>query len=213
MPRRGESAEIGIFVLLDHLQWSALVSSEQTYSEQELLLQLREGNEKAFTEIYYLYWKLMFYVASNKLNSPHDAEEVVQEVFADLWRRRDAVRIDVSLKAFLAAAVKFQVYTLIAKRHRESEKKVVLEGASESPALPDEQLHLKALSEQFYDLTQQLPEKCRLVYRLSREEGLSNREIAGKLDISEKTVESQMTKALKKLRGGLKLLFTQIFSF
>lgn len=189
------------------------MSTEQTYSEQELLLQLREGNEKAFTEIYYLYWKLMFYVASNKLNSPHDAEEVVQEVFADLWRRRSEVRIDVSLKAFLAAAVKFQVYTLMAKRHRETEKKALLEQVRISPTLPDEQLHYKGLYEQFYDITQQLPEKCRLVYRLSREEGLSNKEIAGKLSISEKTVESQMTKALKKLRAGLKLLFTQLFSF
>ncbi|WP_164974205.1 RNA polymerase sigma factor [Filimonas effusa] len=189
------------------------MSTKQENSEQELLLQLREGNEKAFTEIYYLYWKLMFYVASNKLNNPHDAEEVVQEVFADLWRRRAAVRVDVSLKAFLAAAVKFQVYALMARRYRESEKKAQLEVVQQTTPSPDEQLQLKFLYEQFYDLTQQLPEKCRLVYRLSREEGLTNKEIAGHLDISEKTVESQMTKALKKLRGGLKLLFTQLFSF
>lgn len=175
------------------------------YSEQELLSLLKEDSDTAFTQIYYQYWKLLFAVAANKLDSTTDAEEIVQEVFADLWRRRHEIRIEQSLKAYLATAVKFQVYTLLARRHREAQRQA---GIQDTWAIaPDDVFRQKELQEQLYHITQELPDKCRLVYQLSREAGLSNKEIAAKLDISEKTVENQMTKALKRLRGVFRIFF------
>lgn len=174
------------------------------YSEHELLSSLREDSEAAFTQIYYQYWKLLFAVAANKLDNIADAEEIVQEVFADLWRRRHEIRIEQSLKAYLATAVKFQVYTLLAKKHREAN---ALPDPEVWATSPDDTFRQKELQEQLYQVTQELPDKCRLVYQLSREAGLSNKEIAAKLDISEKTVENQMTKALKRLRTVFRIFF------
>ncbi|BAV05102.1 RNA polymerase sigma-70 factor, ECF subfamily [Filimonas lacunae] len=186
--------------------------TKQTNNEQELLHQLALDNEAAFTEIYHQYWRLLFSVAANKLGSAVDAEEMVQEVFADLWRRRRELRIDISLKSYLAAAVKFQVYTFMSKKHRQEQHHAAYAQPDIQTITPEEELHSKQLLQQLYDITLQLPDKCRLVYQLSREEGYSNKEIAEKLSISEKTVESQMTKALKRLRGGFKLLFTYLLS-
>lgn len=177
------------------------------YSEHELLSLLREDSEAAFTQIYYQYWKLLFAVAASKLDNVTDAEEIVQEVFADLWRRRRDIHIEQSLKAYLATAVKFQVYTMLAKKHREATRQEGSPAPDSWAMAPDEAFRQKELQAQLYQLTQELPDKCRLVYQLSREAGLSNKEIAAKLDISEKTVENQMTKALKRLRTVFRIFF------
>jgi RNA polymerase sigma-70 factor (ECF subfamily) len=172
-----------------------------------LLSSLREDSEAAFTQIYYQYWKLLFAVAVNKLDNTSDAEEIVQEVFADLWRRRHEIRIEQSLKAYLATAVKFQVYTLMAKKHRDATRQEGSPTPDNWALSPDEEFRQKELQEQLYQVTQELPDKCRLVYQLSREAGMSNKEIAAILDISEKTVENQMTKALKRLRTVFRIFF------
>jgi RNA polymerase sigma-70 factor (ECF subfamily) len=171
-------------------------------------------DEAAFTEVYHHYWKLLFSVAANKLGNLADAEEVVQDVFADLWRRRADIQIDHSLKSFLAAAARNQVFSRMARRHRE------LLGTSEwlhtqdHPSLSAEQpLQVKELHDQVAGLAATLPERCRLVYKLSREEGLSNKKIAVSLNISEKTVESQITKALRIIRTGLHFLWSGILVF
>lgn len=177
------------------------------------MLQLRENSEIAFTAIYHQYWRLLFSVAANKLDNVADAEEIVQEVFADLWRRRGEITIELSLKSYLAAAVKFQVYSFMARRARDIQKQADYPLAGALAFSPEEQLHRKELQQQLYDITLQLPDKCRLVYQLSREEGLSNKQIAEQLSISEKTVESQITKALRRLRSGFKSLLFTVFSF
>lgn len=189
------------------------MSTKQAYSEQELLLQLRENSEAAFTAIYHQYWRLLFSVAANKLDNTTDAEEIVQEVFADLWRRREGITIELSLKSYLAAAVKFQVYSFMAKKAREAQRQAAFPVEETTALSPEEQLYRKELQQQLYDITLQLPDKCRLVYQMSREEGLSNKQIAEQLSISEKTVESQITKALRRLRSGFRSLLFNLFSF
>jgi len=187
------------------------MSHQPGHIESELLLKIAQGNEYAFTEIYHRYWKLLFSVAANKLNNLADAEEVVQDVFADLWRRRSSINIHQSLKSYLAAAVKFQVYSLIYKRYRQRHFEEMLQQNASTISHVEEQYNLKVLQEQLQQTTAQLPERCRLVYELSREAGLSNKEIAQSLNISEKTVENQMTKALKHLRTSLKSFFSFLF--
>ncbi len=91
--------------------------------DNELIDLMKTDDSLAFTEIYNRYWKLLFSVAGNKSDNLADAEEIVQEVFFDLWKRRKTISIQLSLKSFLAAAVKFQVYSGLAKKHRESMRK------------------------------------------------------------------------------------------
>lgn len=174
-------------------------------------MRMSADDEAAFTEIYHHYWKLLFSVAANKVGSLADAEEVVQDVFADLWRRRADIRIEHSLKSFLAAAVRNQVFSRMARRHRELTEGSEWLQTQDQPAPSAEQaLHLKELHDHVSGLAASLPERCQLVYRLSREEGLSNKTIAVTLNISEKTVESQITKALRIIRTGLHFLWTSM---
>jgi len=184
---------------------------QRGHIDNELLREMAQGNETAFTEIYHQYWKLLFSVAANKLNNLADAEEVVQDVFADLWKRRAEIDIRQSLKSYLAAAVKFQVYSLLYKRHRQRAFEQSLQQDTSATSHVEEQYNLKVLQEKLQQTAAQLPERCRLVYELSRDAGLSNKEIAQSLDISEKTVENQMTKALKSLRTSLKAFFPFLF--
>ena len=185
------------------------------HMDNELLRKMAQGNETAFTEIFHQYWKLLFSVAANKLNNLADAEEVVQDVFADLWKRRAEIVIQQSLKSYLAAAVKFQVYSLLYKRYRQRNYEQSLQQDTSVTSYRvnavEEEYDLKVLQEKLQQTAAQLPERCRLVYELSREAGLSNKEIAQSLNISEKTVENQITKALKSLRTSLKSFFSFLF--
>lgn len=172
-----------------------------SHTDEQLFSLLQDGDEAAFTEIYRRYWKLLFTVAANKTGVLADAEEIVQEIFADLWKRRAVISIRHSLKAFLAGAVKFQVYIYFDKQHRQRDfQQKAIPGTSHVEPYCD----YKALEEQLQQATAQLPERCRLVYELSRNEGLKHKEIARTLNISEKTVENQITKALKHLHAALR---------
>lgn len=181
------------------------------YIESEWLRKLAQGDEVAFTEIYHQYWKLLFSVAANKLDNLMDAEEVVQEVFADLWKRRAEVNIQLSLKSYLAAAVKFQVYSLLHKKYRQRLHEQGMQEVASTTSHVEEQYDLRELQQQLNQTVAQLPERCKLIYELSREKGFSHKEIAQTLDIAEKTVENQLTKALKHLRTSLKSFFSFLY--
>lgn len=187
------------------------MSHQSDHIDNELLRKMAQGNETAFTEIFHLYWKLLFSVAANKLNNLAEAEEVVQDVFADLWKRRAEIEIQQSLKSYLAAAVKFQVYSLLYKKYRQRNFEQSFQQDPSAISHVEEQYDLKVLQEKLQQTAAQLPDRCRLVYELSREAGLSNKEIAQSLNISEKTVENQMTKALKSLRTSLRSFFSFLF--
>ena len=119
----------------------------------------------------------------------------------DLWERRTSIEIHTSLKYFLSTAAQYQVMNFLAKKHRVLN--VELNDDRISSNAPDSFIEFRELQHQIEETVAMLPEKCRLVYRLSREEGLNNRAIAQKLGISEKTVENQLTKALSRLRNRL----------
>jgi RNA polymerase sigma-70 factor (ECF subfamily) len=171
--------------------------------EKEVLSRLNKGDENAFTQIYHCYWKPLFYLAANKLHSMTEAEEIVQEIFLDLWRRKDTIVLTGCLSSYLAVCVKYRIINALAKRslHQQYQQQNQTETFSYSPA--EEMLDFDILKEKLEKETRRLPEKCQLVFRLSREEGYSHKEIGAKLCISEKTVEAHVTKALRLLRAGL----------
>ncbi|HEY0298314.1 MAG TPA: sigma factor, partial [Arachidicoccus sp.] len=93
------------------------MSSYSTYDDAQLLELLKESNEAAFSEIYYRYWDLMFSLAANKSGSNEDAREIVQDVFVSIWNRRAELKINYSVKTYLAAAIKLKVYSFLAKEY------------------------------------------------------------------------------------------------
>src|SRR5690606_5910871 len=89
-------------------------------SDDELLALLRNGDDKAFTEIFDRYWKPMLFVAGKKLGNLEEAEDIVQELFVSIWSRRERLEINTSLGGYLAASTKYMVTKALASRLKKS---------------------------------------------------------------------------------------------
>jgi RNA polymerase sigma-70 factor (family 1) len=187
------------------------MKSYSSYQDHLLLKLLTKGNEDAFTEIYNRYWEKLFSVASNKVKDLSLAEELVQDIFLDLWKRRSTINITGELSAYLAVAMKYKVINAWVKQGRAEAFTQHASGFSMTDDSTREQLSFEELKDRLAVLVGKLPEKCQLVYRLSREVGLSQKQIAGHLDISEKTVESHISRAVKSIQSGLD--FILLFHF
>jgi RNA polymerase sigma-70 factor (family 1) len=181
-------------------------------TDEQLVARLTGSDEAAFRMLYDRYWQRMLVKAYTRLGSHADAEEVVQDAFINLWKRRARLSLRHSFHTYIAAVVRYEVMARVALnkhgRHAALEDQH-LESLSDDATR--QWLAFDDLAEEIEKAVQALPEKCRLVFRLSREEGLSEKQIAGKLAIAPKTVEAHMTKALKSLRTALNhLLFSAL---
>jgi RNA polymerase sigma-70 factor (family 1) len=182
--------------------FALLMALYDTLPDVELTALLRDGDHMAFNQIYERYWQTLYQTAYNLLKDNDGAHDVLQEIFVWLWTNREHQLTD-SLQPYLRAAVKYQVAKLV--RH-EKVKAAFYDRtvASYQPSPPgDQDYEIRELQAIITAFTQSLPDKAREIYRLSREELLTNKEIAIRLNISEKTVENQMTINLRKLRRGL----------
>lgn len=178
------------------------------YSDFELLDLLRSGDKDAFAEIYNRYWKSIFTVATNKIGHFEEAEEIVQDIFISLWNRREEIIINSNLNAYLSVSAKYRVIKVLAKRNQHN--KYVVDSQNILPITAnstDDWFEFTELRSRLEVLVANLPEKCRLVYKASREDGYSQKQIAQEFGISEKTVEAHISKALKSLRTGLGQIF------
>lgn len=163
------------------------------------------NNEIAFRNIYATFWKKMFAIAYSRLNDKQEAEDIVHDVFVSLWANRNKVQI-LSLEHYLATAVKNLVFTKLKKRGSERTyfKSVCMK--VEAEPLIENTIHNKRILEQLQGEIEALPEKCKQVFKYSRNNGMPVKQIAQQLCISPKTVENHLNKALKHLR-----LVTQTF--
>ncbi|MCX2483816.1 RNA polymerase sigma factor [Pedobacter sp. MR2016-24] len=172
------------------------------FTDQQLADLLRSDNEPALKFLYDKFWEKLFYTAAKRLNDEDEAEEAVQDIFVNLWRRRHTLQIKVSFESYLAGAVKFEV---LKKRAAMSRKDNVLSdiiAQTTGAAHNDSNLYdLHLLEEELLQTVNSLPEKCQLVFVMSRKKGLSNKQIASDLNISEKAVEKHITTALKVIKG------------
>jgi len=180
------------------------VKNLSALSDEQLVDLLKSGGHDAFTEIYNRYWDKLYAVAYNRLADELEAEEAVQNIFLSLWKRRESIGLTHSLATYLSVAVKYRLLTRLAQIKKEKERSLQLKlAAVEGRETTAEWLDEKELKARLQQHINALPEKCRIVFLLSREQGLSNALIAEELNISEKTVEGHITKALTSLRGSL----------
>lgn len=168
-------------------------------SDSKLLDLLQESNEQALAEIYERYWSKLYLQAYNIIRDRQISEDIVQEVMVQLWIRRSVHKIE-SLKAYLYTCIRYQVFkALPLARH----KVAALPPAFAVVNDTDSQLITKDLQRLLDDAVAQLPVKCRDVFNLSRKDHLSTKEVALRLGISPKTVENQLTIALRRIRFAL----------
>lgn len=171
-------------------------------SDDELIINLRKGDERAFTEIYNRYWEKLLAIGYHFTHLKQDAEDIVHEVMIGLWSRKDEINVQ-SLNAYLGTAVKFAVFKKISRDRIRRELLKKIPTALHSTDTEDK-LEARFLEEYLKGVVEHLPQKARLVFTYSRDADLSITEIGGRLDLSPKAVEYHMTKALKSLREALK---------
>ncbi|RZK27287.1 MAG: RNA polymerase sigma-70 factor [Flavobacterium sp.] len=176
-----------------------------SYTDSELATLMAEGDDMAFSEIYNRYWDKLFAVALHRCDSQLDAEEIVQNVFYSLWKRRLDLKLQYGLHTYLSVAVKYQVINTLAHKQRRSLHLAELETTEISEDTTDRWLNEKELLAQIERGIKNLPEKCRIVFLLSRHEGKTAKEIATQLGISQKTVEAHMRRALRDLRNSINI--------
>lgn len=176
------------------------MSSYSDHTDSELAGLLRESDETAFQIIYEHYWPKMYVVAGKRLNSTAEAEEVVQDIFLNLWRKRETFNLRVSFEHYLAVAVKFEVINRRAKRAKEAGLVRQLAGKGIKDDSTWRSFDLEELQKQLEYTINSLPPRCKLVFKMSREGDYTNKKIAQELDVSEKAVEKHITHALKILR-------------
>lgn len=163
---------------------------------------MREGSEKAFRAIYDQHYKLMLGVGINILKDIDSAKEVVQEVFYQFWKNRETVKEDISIRNYLKRAVINRCINFVKYNARFTGDEALSYSLSEG-RLPDEEMENNELREVIDAAIANLPEKARVIFVLRRQEGISLKEIAEQLDISPKTVENQITRAIKILKTEL----------
>lgn len=173
-------------------------------NEKVLIEGLRRGEEIAYKHLYKLYYSNLYAYLYTICGSMEVSKDLSQQVFIKIWRKRDSLSINYSLKKYI-----FKIgYNLFIDLQKKKKKDIQLleqlkhEALHEIIDIPDDNLDLKVS----FILTEvdKLPPQCRMVFLLAKKDGLKYKEISEELNISIKTVERHMNKALKRLRKSLK---------
>ncbi len=184
------------------------------YQDRELVELMRNGDEQVMIEIYDRYWKRMLAVAYKRLDSQEDAEECVQDVLYNLWKLRENFGLEkLDLSNYLSRAIRNQSFNILEKRYRGRLKAEDYRQEAVNYLSPEQALILKELQAKIDRSISELPPQCQLVFRLSRQEGLSAKQIAENLSLSENTVKAHLKKANKDIQGNLDLLTALILSY
>lgn len=172
-------------------------------NDRELLDLLRSGRRDAFDTLFHAHYPRLVGLAESMLRDRGSAEEVVQDVMLELWRRRDSLRLQTSLSAYLYRSTRNRALNHLrhARVQRRAEPYLIEE--STPPTATDRKAVQAEIDAALREAVASLPERCREVFELSRMAGLRYAEIAETMGISIKTVEAQMGKALRILRERL----------
>ena len=171
-------------------------------NDKSLILALHEDSEKAFRAIYDEHYKLMLGVGINLTRDMDSAREIVQEVFYQFWKNRRKLKETISIRNYLKRAVINRSINHIKYQSRFTSDEV-LGNTGGSAIQPDRRMEVNQLKSVIDTAIEKLPEKARIIFVLRRQEGMALKEIADQLDISPKTVENQITRALKFLKSEI----------
>jgi RNA polymerase sigma-70 factor (ECF subfamily) len=180
-------------------------TDEIPHSDEFLFSALKKGNKNAFTLLYEKYWEKLYYVAYQHTQSAQESEDLIHELFTDLWNNRKKIKIKKTVSSYIFTALKYKIFRLYDSKivrqnyvERIKRKNIFSSNSTEMQLSFNE---LFRLIEQEID---KLPERCKVIFQMRRLEELSVEEVAEKLKISSNTIHNQMTKASKILKQNLK---------
>ena len=180
-------------------------------SDIELVHLLKSSDEVAFNEIYKRFQGLLFVYACRVTREENEAEDIVQEVFIYLWDKRTKLAHIDSLSAWLYQAVRYRFFDRLDRRKVRTDHRATLQQFLDQGAYsPDEYVREKELIQLVEKGIAALPSKMQEIFILSRKEQLSHKEIASRLNVSEKTVKNQVHNALRIIKARIGLLFSLI---
>ncbi len=171
-----------------------------------------EGDEHAFKYFFDAYYDELCNFVHSYLRDEALSEEIVQGIFVYFWERKDSLQLTGSVKSYLFAASKYKSLNYL--RNLKNQSRIAQEFVLQSETLTagaDQYLEVEELKRVIGNAIESLPPKCKMIYRLSRDGEMTNREIAEELGITAKTVENQVTIAIKKIREFLQPYYEQLF--
>ena len=177
-----------------------MIAQETSY--HHLIAAIEQGNERAFAMLYDLFsGDLSRYILS-KVASIEVAQDILHDLFLSLWKNRDRIHEIQSLPSYLYSSCRYLIIAHYRNNMKEISRDYNLEELDilDSSVPLEDRLHFRFIIDMVESEIENLPEKCRIIFKLSRHDFLSNKEIAEKLQISESTVEKHIHKALKRLR-------------
>ena len=172
--------------------------------EKILVIRLKNNDKIAFEKIFNKYSERIYYFSYRYLKNKEESEEITQEVFVRLWNRRFDLKPELSFNSYLFMITKNAVIDLLRKRQKETsidENYKIFNNDQESQ--PDDKLEYKELNKVVESSIEELPFKRKQIFLMSREKGFTYKQIAAKLNISIKTVESHMRLALRQLKESI----------
>ncbi len=174
-------------------------------AETHQLVALKEGDITAFEMMFRTHYQPLCHYAYTFVQDKDEAEEIVQSTFLSVWEKRATLEIRTAVKPYLYAMVRNACLNVIKHekiKQKHAGEEIALGERSYEPVT--QTVFTSELEKKIYEAMEKLPEQCRLVFKLSRFEELKYVEIANQLDISVKTVENQMGKALRIMREQLR---------
>lgn len=177
---------------------------EQVHIEKKLLLKAAAGHEEAFTQLFFLYRHKLYSFLLRLTESPEMTEDVIQDVFLKLWKDRENL---VNIEQFGGYIYRMAQHHALNAFRRMAKEALVMAELTRTTAVAsadaDDQLNIREVREKLQYALDHLPPKQKLVYTLSREQGLKHEEIARQLNISPSTVNNHMIAALRTIRQQL----------
>ncbi|MFD2556478.1 RNA polymerase sigma-70 factor [Sphingobacterium tabacisoli] len=183
------------------------------FSDKHLFTLLIQGDESAFSEMYHRYKEALYFHANRSLSDHDEARDMVQEVFASLWAKRKSLPVPDSVDAYLYGAIRNRILNFIA--HQKVVDRYI--GSidtflSFTTSTTDHPLRHKELEGLLLREIERLPKKMKTVFEMSRKQGMTYKQIATELNISDQSVKKQMQRAIRILRLKIKLsLFLSLF--
>jgi RNA polymerase sigma-70 factor, ECF subfamily len=175
-----------------------------------ILTKIKEGNVKAFEQVFRLYYTPLCLYSASITGKMDSAEEIVQELFYVFWKERETIQIFHSIKSYLYGAVRNQ--SLQFCEHEEVKQRyneLFMNANTETDSTPEDEMEYKELEFVIQQTLHRLPRRCAQIFHMQRFEDKKYSEIATELSISVKTVEAEMTKALKALRKDIENYYNE----
>lgn len=178
-----------------------MLLSKTHLANSALMQKVKNSDRKAFRQLYDALWQPLFVRVFTILRDRQLSEDILQEVWIDLWQRRKKIENE-NIEAYLFRAVRFKAYN---HYRNASNRRTILRNLLAASEVAhnnnvEESLYLADTKEALLKCIEALPPKCKKVFELSRFEGLKNKEISQKLSISQSTVENHISNALKVLK-------------